>query len=125
MPERRRVPLEKHVQTLVRGMFHARGFVTYNLSQARATKQTPGLPDFWFAHPTRGIAGWWETKRPRRSGRGCEPLRPEQARFRDECLAAGVHHGWGGVDEAAAFLTQLGFPVYTGQRPASRLLLAE
>jgi hypothetical protein len=39
------------------------GFAVYNLSQSRASKQTPGLPDLWCMHTRYAFAFWWESKR--------------------------------------------------------------
>lgn len=87
--------VEKVTQAKVVKRFRAFGFKVYNLSQARRTKQTPGLSDLWITHRRRGLALWWETKRPL-GGR----FSSEQLDFRDECTAAGVSYGAG--DERAA-----------------------
>lgn len=39
------------------------GFVVVNFSQARASKQTPGIPDRLYLHEGRGAAFWFECKR--------------------------------------------------------------
>jgi hypothetical protein len=66
---------EKTEQREVRKRFIVCGFRVYNLSQSRASKQSPGLPDLWIVRPAQlvqrrdgqfhvpGIALWWETKR--------------------------------------------------------------
>lgn len=56
--------LEKEIQAQVMKLYRAFGCVVYNLSQARASKQSPGLPDLYVVH--RGIhqAWWHETKTP-------------------------------------------------------------
>ncbi len=41
------------------------GFDYWSLSQARATRQTPGWPDELYTHPERRIAVWYEAKSPR------------------------------------------------------------
>lgn len=94
---------EKAEQHRIRKLFESCGFTTYNLSQARASKQTPGLPDLWLVNPETGDALWWECKAAKPNGKP-KPLRPEQSRFRDECHACLVHHGWGTLTEAMAWL---------------------
>lgn len=94
-------PTEKATQHDVVKLFLAAGCVVYNLSQARASKQTAGLSDLWVVCPRRRCAWWWETKRP-----GAK-LRSEQKTFREHCLANGVRHGFGGVPEAIEWLTRL------------------
>lgn len=38
------------------------GFEIYRFSQARATQQTPGIPDRLYCAPKLGLAVWWEAK---------------------------------------------------------------
>jgi len=38
------------------------GFTSIHFSQARATQQTPGIPDRRYYSPDRGAAVWWEAK---------------------------------------------------------------
>lgn len=95
---------EKDVQAAVVRAFRAVGCTVWSLSQARATQQTPGLPDLFITHPARGLFLAWETKAE--GGR----LRPEQRVFRDHCVAAGVRHYVGGLEEARAVIEHLGFP---------------
>ena len=54
---------EKEEQAECYRIFRSRGFKVHNLSQARATKQSPGLPDCWIAHETKPICAWFEVKR--------------------------------------------------------------
>lgn len=97
--------LEKAEQAAITKMAKAAGMTVYSLSQARASKQTPGLPDLWLAHPGRSFAGWFEVKRQ------CGGVPSEaQLRFRLEALAAGVTHGIGDRYEFARWLVDLGFP---------------
>lgn len=95
---------EKETQAAVVKLFRAFGCRVYNLSQARRTKQTPGLPDLWVVHVARGLAWWWETKRPD-GGR----LSSAQLDFRMECAMADVPHGVGSLADAEDFLIALGF----------------
>jgi hypothetical protein len=55
--------LEKDEQAFIFKLFRGFGVIVYNLSQSRATKQTPGLPDMYCMHPGVGRAWWFETKR--------------------------------------------------------------
>lgn len=59
------------------------GFAPWRLSQPRATKQTPGLPDRLYTDETRGVAVWWEAKRE--GGR----QRPAQRAFQRAVEACG------------------------------------
>ena len=88
--ERSKDVAEKDEQRAIRKMAIALGFRVYWLSQARATKQTPGMPDLWLAHQERGLAGWWETKRQIGGERSSA-----QADFADECAASGILYGFG------------------------------
>jgi len=98
--------LEKETQSAVVKLFRAFGCRVYSLSQARATKQTPGIPDLWVVHTAARLAWWWETKRPK-GGR----LSPAQVDFAAECDAAGVRHGVGSRADAEAWLIGLGLAV--------------
>ncbi|GJG88706.1 hypothetical protein tb265_38870 [Gemmatimonadetes bacterium T265] len=95
--------VEKATQHDVVKVFRALKGEVYVLSQARAAKQTPGLPDLWVAWPARGVAGWFETKRPK-GGR----LSDEQVAFAAQCLAAGVAYGVGSRKDAEAWVIALG-----------------
>lgn len=87
--------LEKDEQREVMKMYRAHGCVVRNLSQARKTKQAPGLPDLFVVHRGKSHAWWHETKRPV-GGR----YSPAQLEFRDDMQACGV--GWVGGDRRAA-----------------------
>jgi hypothetical protein len=54
---------EKTEQLEITKRLRVCGFVVYNLSQARASKQTPGLADLYCVHRDAPIALWWESKR--------------------------------------------------------------
>lgn len=115
-------PLEKVEQDAVRGLLHAAGFWTGSTSQYRRSGQVVGLPDLILLHEGIGVGGWWETKKYqargwhpfRRETWIPEPLRPEQAAFRDRALRCGDLFGWGGRKEAEAFLVALGLAKRTG-----------
>lgn len=86
--------LESREQQEVRRRLMTYGFRVLNLSQARKSKQAPGIPDLWCVHKRLPIAFWWETKRQV----GGE-LSFDQEVFRDECLRCDV--GWGSGDRHA------------------------
>lgn len=95
--------LEKQEQVEVRKLLIAYGFKVYNLSQARATKQTPGLPDLWCVHKREPIAFWFETKR-QVGGQ----LSPAQVDFQAECLRCDVKHFVGHRHNVVELLLSLG-----------------
>ncbi len=70
-------PLEKEIQADMISALGRMGFDVYNLSQARASMQTPGLLDLYVRHDGWSIAGWIEVKRPG------EKATPEQQYFMD------------------------------------------
>lgn len=107
------LPREKSVQQDVREEYEAAGCKVYNLSQARAAKQTPGLSDLWIVHVGRGVAFWHEVKRP-----GGE-LSDAQRTFREECRACGVRHVSGGVEEARIAIQRWGLTPLTPTPPGS------
>lgn len=53
---------EKEIQRAGCELLRTFGFAVYNLSQARATKQTPGLADTFICG--HGVTCWIEWKRP-------------------------------------------------------------
>jgi hypothetical protein len=71
--------------------------------------QTPGLPDLWLVNSETGDALWWETKAPRNKAGAPHKLRPEQAKFRQECIDTGVMHGWGTQQDAEQWLQVNGY----------------
>lgn len=95
--------LEKAEQVECRKLFIAFGFKVYNLSQARATKQTPGLPDLWCVHKREPVAFWFETKR-QVGGQ----LSPAQVDFQTECLRCDVKHFVGHRHNVVELLLSLG-----------------
>lgn len=94
-------PSEKQVQAAVMRLYTLAGCAVYNLSQARATNQTPGLPDLYVFHPATGAAWWHEVKKP-----GGRPS-PAQREFQARCAACGVAYLLGGLEEAEARLRYL------------------
>lgn len=95
--------LEKAEQVEVRKLLIAHGFNIYNLSQARASKQTPGLPDLWCVHKRDRVAFWWEVKR-QVGGK----LSTAQEEFAAECVRAGVGHYVGDRHACVRLLLGLG-----------------
>lgn len=78
---------EKGEQLAIKRSAIARGAFVYEFSQARATNQTPGIPDLYLVWPTHAL--WWECK----TATGV--LSQPQARFMAQCLANGTPHGVG------------------------------
>lgn len=117
--------LEKAAQIEIRKRFIACGFVVYNLSQSRASKQTPGLPDLWLVHRALPIALWWESKRPV-GGR----FSPAQLEFASSCHRARIGYGAGSATDAEQHLISIGraeviagvwYPIAAPATPASPL----
>lgn len=105
-PERDARVLEGKEQAEVYKLFRGFGCEVYNLSQARASKQAPGLGDAWVVHRSLPLAWWWETKRQV----GGE-LSAAQERMRDNCLRCGIAYYSGDRYKAAALLVHLGIAV--------------
>lgn len=101
--QRKADALEKDEQREVWKRFTVCGFRGYWLSQARETKQTPGLADLWFAHRALPIALWWETKR-QVGGRHSEA----QKDFAEECIRCGIPYGTGDRFDAERWLIERG-----------------
>lgn len=57
-------PTEKFVQASVKKALALYKFVVSDLSQPRASMQTPGLPDLYAQHRSLPIRFWCECKRP-------------------------------------------------------------
>lgn len=95
---------EKAEQAIIVKMARAVGMHVYNLSQARATKQTPGLYDLWMTHQAQHFAGWFDAKR-QVGGQ----LSGAQREFAEECNAAGIPFGSGDRYAFASWLRANGF----------------
>lgn len=95
--------LEKAEGHEVDKVLRAFGGRVYNLSQSRASKQTPGLPDRWVFFQRVAWAGWFEVKR-QVGGR----LSSAQELFLDLCEATGTHYTVGGRKEAEELVISLG-----------------
>ena len=95
--------LEKAEQLECWKVFRAFGGRVYSLSQARASKQTPGLGDDFVVFPGR-VSFWWESKR-QKGGR----ISPAQQEFHELCAGAeGSKHHIGGRREAEEHVIALG-----------------
>ncbi len=94
-------PVEKAVYEQVCYLLRLAGCKVYRLAQARASSQSPGLPDLWVFGPGPRFA-WVEVKRP--GGR----LRPDQRQFRELCQARRIEHLVGGIDEVTRLLSRWG-----------------
>ena len=97
------VPLEKGVQYDVKRAYEAVGCFVANFSQARASKQTPGIPDFYVSPPLLRGAPWWhEVKRPK----GKQSV--QQRAWQQMCEVRHVAYVCGGVQEALEHLREIG-----------------
>lgn len=74
---------ERDVKRAVKRLLAGVNYWVYDLSQERPSHQTPGLPDLFAMHLTKG-AVWVETKAP--GGR----LSDAQEIFADRCAQSGV-----------------------------------
>lgn len=87
---------EKNVEAIGDRMMELLGFTSVHFSQARATRQTPGIPDRKYY---RGkITLWWEAKTS--EGRQSKAQRA----FQEMAEAAGEHYVLGTDDDLKAWL---------------------
>ena len=101
-PYRPRRTIEKEVERRVDALCALAGCATVRFSQARATQQTPGIPDRLYFAPTHALAFWVECKAP--GGRQSVA----QAQFQARALACGMPYVLGGYRDVAAFLVERG-----------------
>ncbi|HET8777957.1 MAG TPA: hypothetical protein VFN76_09890 [Candidatus Limnocylindria bacterium] len=106
---------EKKEQEEVIKVFGAISFACYRISQPRATKQTPGLPDLRFFRDDIGLAVEWETKR-QLGGEHTEA----QVEYAAHCKACGIPHGSGDRYDAKRWLIARGLAEYVNGRFAPR-----
>lgn len=101
---------EKQVSSLCRKMIDAVGGFTYNLSQPRASLQTPGLPDaLAFVEGPEGMEfAFLEFKRPASPGKRAGKQSAAQVEFQEFARSAGLVYVVGGVPEVRQWLTDLG-----------------
>lgn len=94
-------PREKDVERACDSLMAQLGWTTVRFSQPRRTMQTLGIPDRRYYHVARGVALWFECKRP--GGR----QRPAQRAFQTLVEACGERYVLGGADELAAAVRAL------------------
>jgi hypothetical protein len=94
---------EKQVEHAGDLLMAALGFTAVRFSQARATQQTPGIPDRRYYSPERCAAVWWEAK--------TEIGRPSayQAAFRAMCEACGEEYVIGTDDALVEWAVRKGY----------------
>ena len=93
--------LEKHVEHAGDQLMAALGFEIVRLSQSRASRQTPGIPDRKYYHIGHGLTLWWEAKRPGGRQSHC------QMTFQLMVESCGEYYALGGVDKLHAKLLQI------------------
>ena len=98
--------LERIIQDKIVRLYRAAGCRVWNLSQARATRQTPGLPDLSIKHGVLGKAWTHEVKGAK--GR----LSQGQKEWAELAGLCGETHLIGGIDVAEAHLASLGLITY-------------
>jgi len=94
---------EKAEQLEVVRLYRTAGCEVYSLSQPRATMQSPGFGDLYVFCERKGLAWWFETKRPK-GGRQSEA----QKKFQELCQRCGIGYVIGGFDEAHDHLRKIG-----------------
>jgi hypothetical protein len=134
-PQPGRLP-EKAVQIQVRGLYEQLGARVYVSGTVRprvapcyrcgappahkdfSTRQTAGIPDLEVWLPPKGGKPARLLKHEVKAEGG--RLSPDQARYREYCLEAGIAHVVGGLDAAIAWLHQEGY-ITAAQVPHYRL----
>ncbi|HET7552179.1 MAG TPA: hypothetical protein VFK04_12885 [Gemmatimonadaceae bacterium] len=111
--ERDERALEKAEQLEVQKVYRAFGCTVYWLSQARAARQTPGMPDLRIFAPRAGAHWDHETKR---QGRGDKDLEPAQRDYREHAEQCGLDVVVGDRFAAGDQLVRLGLAVWDGDR---------
>lgn len=97
---------EKQVQLRIKDALDGMGFHVSDLSQPRASMQTPGLPDLYVMHPNWGVALWVEVKGP------TTPLSGAQKAWHSLAELAGANLVVArSVADVVAYLEELGAPV--------------
>lgn len=97
----RGAPKEKHVEHAGDQLMALYGFQIIRFSQARATNQTPGIPDRKYYHTGRKLTLWWEAKRP--GGKQSH----FQESFQAMCEACGETYLCGTVDVLRNYLIHM------------------
>lgn len=105
-------PLEREEQRAIVEMLRHVGFKVRSTSQRRAALIAPGIPDLMAHHKARGLFLWFEVKAYRPGGypllKVPRVLDPHQKAFREDAIACGQEHRWGGRNEARAYLYDVG-----------------
>jgi len=104
---------ESQVQEKIKGFWRSIGGFVNDLSQGYrpggrrhgSTRQTKGLADLYLQHTGRGLALWWETKRPGEEGEQTD----DQVKFERRNEACGIPSGHGGWPEFVVKLQSFGF----------------
>lgn len=87
-----KLPLtEKQEQEMGDRMMAALGFTSIHFSQARASQQTPGIPDRKYYHTGRRITLWWEAKRTKGKQSPAQVAFQEMAQACEETYVYGTH----------------------------------
>lgn len=94
----------------------ALGFTAVRFSQARATQQSPGIPDRRYYDAERRAAVWWEAK--------TEIGRPSayQVAFRAMCEACGEEYVIGTDDALLDWLVAKGYAERVGTNGGLRII---
>lgn len=88
---------EKREEFAAQRLMATLGFTSWRLSQARATRQTPGWPDLFFTHPAKRLAVFYEAKAPK----GKQST--AQREFQSHVIAAGMEYVVGTHDVLVAW----------------------
>jgi hypothetical protein len=93
-------PLEKQVEAACDKLMASVGWQIVRFSQARASRQTAGIPDRKYYRD--GLTFWFECKAE--DGK----QRPEQKAFQEMCERAGEFYVMGGPEAIVKFVNQHG-----------------
>lgn len=120
---------DSHQREMI-GLLGSLGWRVYSLSQGYrkekgGTRMTPGIPDLYALHPSKGLTLWIEVKPPKEAARLAKLLTrtgpiPKsymndlkraraQATFKHLCEATGQPYCYGTLPELLACLRSLGF----------------
>jgi hypothetical protein len=106
---------EIQVQGSIKDLWRQLGGFVNDLSQGYrpgghrhgSTRQTKGLADLYLQHTGKGLALWFETKRPSE----VDGQTPEQVMFERRNKECGIPSGHGGMPEFLEALKGLGFTI--------------
>lgn len=97
---------EKRVQLEIKRALETLGFHVSDLSQPRASMQTPGLPDLYAIQPDWPMTVWIEVKRP-----GGQPTEHQKAWHRTARSAGNLVLVADSVEAVVDYLTEHGAPL--------------